>query len=202
MFRYQETQGFFIHTVWLVSHIVEQETDSVYGLLPPKIDSDKHVDEYFMPAMPEVSQLRGMVNLTWLMEEVLKGACIIILSSTIYRDTSCVTQIYYKNINSCKCHNIFCLFEAKVIFCWIISPTLKPFPLDTNLLKLLLLESASTGTVCEHFFLVSISTNCSSRGRNDPRWNQTEVCTAESVGFNRASCGIRLSFCCCFERYF
>lgn len=51
----------------MVSHIVEQETDSVYGPLPPKIDNDKYIDEYFMPAMPEVSELGGTVNLTWLM---------------------------------------------------------------------------------------------------------------------------------------
>lgn len=37
---------------------MEQETDSVYGPLPPKIDSDKYVDEYFMPTVPEVSELR------------------------------------------------------------------------------------------------------------------------------------------------
>lgn len=67
MFRYQETQGDLFIQYGLVSHIVEQETDSVYGPLPPKIDGDKHGDEYFMPAMPQVSQLRGTVNLTWLM---------------------------------------------------------------------------------------------------------------------------------------
>lgn len=50
----------------VVSHIVEQETDSVYGPLQPKIDSDKYVDEYFMAAMSGMSALRGMVNLNWL----------------------------------------------------------------------------------------------------------------------------------------
>lgn len=50
----------------MVSHIVERETDSVYGPLQPKIDSDKYVDEYFMAAVPGMSELRGMVNLTWL----------------------------------------------------------------------------------------------------------------------------------------
>lgn len=65
----------FIHAVWSMSHIVEQETDSVYGPLPPKIDSDKYVDEYFMPAMPGVSELRGMANSTSPEEvEVLKAA--------------------------------------------------------------------------------------------------------------------------------
>lgn len=65
----------FIHAVWSMSHIVEQETDSVYGPLPAKIDSDKYVDEYFMPAMPGVSELRGMANSTSPEEvEVLKAA--------------------------------------------------------------------------------------------------------------------------------
>lgn len=54
---------------------MEQETDSVYGPLPAKIDSDKYVDEYFMPAMPGVSELRGMANSTSPEEvEVLKAA--------------------------------------------------------------------------------------------------------------------------------
>lgn len=44
----------------------DRQTD-VYGPLRPKIDSDKYADEYFMAAMPEMSELRGMVNLTRLM---------------------------------------------------------------------------------------------------------------------------------------
>lgn len=48
-----------------VSHTVEQETD-IYGPLPPKIDSDKYVDEHFMAAVPGMSELRVMGNLTLL----------------------------------------------------------------------------------------------------------------------------------------
>lgn len=36
-----------------------EETDSIYVLLPPKIDSDKFVDESSMPDMPGVSEFRG-----------------------------------------------------------------------------------------------------------------------------------------------
>lgn len=46
---------------------MEQETDSVHGLLLPKIDSDKYVDEYFMPAVPGVSGLGGTSQLDLLM---------------------------------------------------------------------------------------------------------------------------------------
>lgn len=48
-----------------MTHVVEQET-GVYGPLPPKIDSDKYIDECFMPAMPEVAVNQVKVNLTWL----------------------------------------------------------------------------------------------------------------------------------------
>lgn len=56
-FSHEHTHKAFIHTVQWVTHKTEEETDSIYGPLPPKIESDKYVDEYFMPAMPEVSEL-------------------------------------------------------------------------------------------------------------------------------------------------
>lgn len=54
--------------------MAEQKTD-VYGPLPPKIDSEKYNDDqHFMPAMPRVCELRGKVNLTWLLaQEISRG---------------------------------------------------------------------------------------------------------------------------------
>lgn len=62
-FSHEHAHKGFLHTVQWVTHKIEEETDSIYGPLPPKKESDKYVDEYFMPAMPEVSELWGKVNL-------------------------------------------------------------------------------------------------------------------------------------------
>lgn len=104
--------------------------------------------------------------------------------------------VWYSNkttMYSCTSHNISCWSEERLLCSHYPWTQIYTNCFYWNLFQL--------GLCVWIFFLVSISTNFSSRGSNDPHWNEPEVCTAESVCFNKASCGIRLSFCS-LERYF